>query len=228
MSATCSRFVESASESFYKICRQCKDEDVSEHEVMAAMAEFIEQHGVHAIDINYRTERGDYGLKYVFKHTRPKVLRFLVQQFVMGDANLLDLFIIDNAQLRNNVLHYMIYAMGGNDDNKAAMEMIDILYGKENADKLDAYGLLYQFNEFQDTPITYCRKRKLVQLSMELERIKYIHIHDLLIAQCGIPYEMSHCIISYVFVVVYAPDLPDLSKMRNRWNVIVSPDAKPK
>ena len=62
-----------------------------------------------------------------------------------------------------------------------------------------------------------------MNLSKKLETIKYVHIHDLLIKQCNIPYDVAHCIIGYVFIVLHADNLEGL---KHKWDVIVLPSQK--
>ena len=46
----------------------------------------------------------------------------------------------------------------------------------------------------------------------------------LLIEECQITYDVAHCVIGYLFVLVTDQDLAQV--VRNRWEVLVSPRKK--
>ena len=216
---------ENPSGRFYKICKKCKKDSVDEDKIIDQLDTLIRQYGVDSIDVNYQNVLDDYAMKYVIKYVRPNVLQYIIDQFVDSDdeknkeGKPIDLYIIDNREINNNVIHYMIQEMGGYQENDA-LDIINILFDNKYEDVLDPHGLLYQYNDYHDTPIDYCRKRKFIKLTKKLETIKYVHIHDLLIEKCKIPYDISHCIVGFVFVVVHAKNLEQL---RDKWDVMVSP-----
>merc|ERR1711933_91861 len=111
-----------------------------------------------------------------------------------------------------------VQELGGNQE-KDAVKLTEIVFNEENAKWLNPYGLLYQFNEYQDTPITYCRQRTFMKLTQKLESVKYIHFHQLLIETCRFPYEIAHCVIGYVFVMVTEQSLAT-EIVRNKWDVL--------
>ena len=205
--------LDNPSQQFYKICKKCKKDSIDQDEIIDELDALIKQYGVKYIDVNYQNHLDDFAIKYIVKYVRPNVLAYIIDQF----ADSIDLYIIDNREINNNIIHYMIQEMGGYQQNEA-MEIIDILFESNYQDTLNPHGLLYQYNDYQDTPIDYCRKRKFVTLTKKLETIKYVHIHDLLIEKCKIPYDISHCIVGFVFVVVHATDL---DKLRDKWDVMV-------
>eukprot|EP01084_Bolivina_argentea_P253475 425774_1 len=203
---------------FYKHCKKCKNESYDSNDIITEMDKLIKKHGIESIDINYE-EFDDYPLKYIFKYCKPNILQYIIDQFKCKKNNEIDLYKIDNINLRNNVLHYMIQELCGNTE-KDAIKLCSIIYDEKYEQILKPHSLLYQYNDYFDTPIGYCRKRKFLNLTKQLEKIKYVHIHEFLIKQCKIPYEISHCIIGFVFQVVEAKNLDQL---RNRWDVMISP-----
>lgn len=217
---------ENPTQRFYQICKKCKRENADEDKIIDQLDTLIKQYGVSSIDLNYQNDLDDFAIKYVIKYVKPNLLQYIIDQFVDCDDEKsqikdkpMDLYLIENREISNNVIHCMVQEMGGCQQNDA-LEIIDILFNNEYEDILNPHGLLYQYNDYHDTPIDYGRKRKFVKLTKKLETLKYVHIHDLLIKKCKIPYDISHCIVGYVFVVVHAKNLDQL---RDKWDVIVSP-----
>eukprot|EP01084_Bolivina_argentea_P160721 279845_1 len=206
------------SKAFYKECKKCANESYKPEEIISGMEKVIAEHGIESIDVNHINESDwdGFAMKHVFKYCKPKVFQCIASQF--GHKSI-DLYMIDNRNLKNNVLHYMIQELYSATE-KNAIEMIDLVYQKQYEDILHPHGLLYQLNEYRLTPIDYCRARKLKTLARKLEGIKYVHFHELLIQKCHIPYVISHCIVGFVFVVVHAENL---DKINHKWDVIVAP-----
>ena len=190
------------------------------------MRSFIEEHGTDSIDINYLSDTNDFPMRYIIKFCRPKILQFILDTFNGDDPDhrnyLINLHVIYNPVVNHNILHLMVKELGGGKQcRKTALELIGILFDEQNVDRLQPGGLLYTVNDYGDTPISFARNRKFGEIAKKLEELKYIHIHDLLCMECHVTYDVAHCIVEHLFVVVHRDEL---DKMRHRWtDVLVNP-----
>ena len=114
------------SRKFFTVCKKCEEE--SEEETIAKLTKIVQtsSNGSSSINSNYRSKNSnEYPLKFIAKYIKPKVLEYIIQNF---GSNNINWCIIDNPNLRNNVLHYLISDLSSKTDTKKGIKIINLIF----------------------------------------------------------------------------------------------------
>lgn len=209
------------SRKFYLVCKKCEDD--AEDSIIEKLEKIVSKcdNKFDDININYTPSRSeDFPLKFIFKFTKPKTLKYIMDNFINHEYESIDWLKIDSPILKNNILHHLISDI--NDRNKTnvenAISIINLLfYSKEEyKDKLlPCFELLYLTNDYNWTPSEYSQQRKLIKIGSILENVQFKHIYQIICIQCQIPDVIALIIIQYSFQLYHIQNILDQIKINS-------------
>ena len=199
------------SKKFYLVCKKCEED--SDDDIIAKLEKIVSKcdNKWDDININYTPKTSQqFALKFIFKYNKPNVLKYIMDYFINHSYESINWFMIDNPNLYNNVLHYLIADLSTNKDIENAVEIFNLLFYSTSKykDKLiPCFELLYQINDYNYTPSMYAEQRKLHKLGVILENVQFRHIYQIICVECKIPDVIALLIIQYGFQLYHINDI---------------------